>query len=258
MANPPRPMPAPVQVARIQGYDEFEVDLVKVLKEQLTVFFDGLGAAALNAPNVAAIPERARGAYLLLHQNHPVYAGKTDARHGFRDRLARHASTIQHRRNLDPAAMTFKAVRVMVFSNFDVEEILISEMKARYPGSLTWNTSGFGSNDPGRNRDRQEPSDFSRQYPVDVDRPLTFILPGTFEVSTVLTHLKNNLPYLVRHEKVPAGRTVTFTTPHPTAKQALRAVVTALGAGWQATFLHERVILYRENVDYPFAVETMR
>lgn len=258
MANPPRPIPAPVQVARIQGYDEFEVDLVKVLKEQLTVFFGNLGAAPLTTANVAEIPERARGAYLLLQNGHPVYAGKTDARHGFRDRLARHATTIQHRRNLDPASMSFKAVRVMVFSNFDVEEILISEMRARHPGSLAWNTSGFGSNDPGRNRDRQEPSEFSRQYPVDVDRPLDFVLAGTRDVATLLLSMKNMLPYLLRYEKVPEGLTVTFPDAHPTVKQALRAIVTALGGGWQATFLHERVILYRERVDYPFAVETMR
>lgn len=58
MANPPRPIQAPVQVARIQGYDEFEVDLVKVLKEQLTVFFGNLGAAPLTTANVAEIPER--------------------------------------------------------------------------------------------------------------------------------------------------------------------------------------------------------
>lgn len=63
MANPPRPIQAPVQVARIQGYDEFEVRAqlaglgwsVLVVWECRTEKADDLAAlvARITAPSTA-------------------------------------------------------------------------------------------------------------------------------------------------------------------------------------------------------------
>ncbi|MEO5338168.1 MAG: Eco29kI family restriction endonuclease [Magnetospirillum sp. WYHS-4] len=255
------------------------MDVVRVLKEQLPMFFDGVESAPLTREHVMAIPERAKGAYLLLHQGHPVYAGKTDARHGFRDRLERHSDTIQHRIGLEPDDMTFKAVRVMVFSTFDVEAILIDEMRARGERQLTWNDSGFGSNDPGHNRERQEPADFDRMHPVDVDRELDVVPPGDYSAHQVLLLLKEKLPYLIRFETDlvpgqngrmrPAAANVghfeqresrlTIPTGPITTRQAMSAIVAALPADqWQATIFPDRVILYRERVDYDFALSVIR
>jgi hypothetical protein len=47
--------PAEFVVATIPGYDEFEMDIVRVLKEQLPTFFDRMEAAPLTRESVMAI-----------------------------------------------------------------------------------------------------------------------------------------------------------------------------------------------------------
>ena len=247
--------------ARIPGYDEFELDVERVLKEQLPRFFESVESASLTQENVQAIPERAKGAYLLLHRGQPVYAGKTDARHGFRDRLTRHWFTVQHRERLDTEDMAFKAVRIMVFSNFDVEAILIARMRDQDAEALPWNDSGFGSNDPGHNRERQEPAKFDRTYPIAVDRPLDLNLSGEHTVHDILLTMKDALPYLIRfehHGELQDARVVIPTGP-VTTSAVMTAIVHALPTGqWQATIFPDRVILYRGREDYGYARFTIR
>ena len=168
----------------IQGYDEFEIDLEAILRSQIPLSFRRFQAAPLTSDVIKAIPEHAKGAYILYLDHRPVYAGKTDTRHGFRARLERHAWTIQGRSGLEARRLSFKAVRIMVFSAFDVEAILIAEMKKADPDVLAWNNSGFGSNDPGRNRDGQQPAEFDKLFPIDIDYiPGSFRNPGIVLVS---------------------------------------------------------------------------
>lgn len=265
----------------IPGYQEFELDIERVLREQLPTFFDTLKAAPLTQSNVQAIPPKAKGAYLLLHKGIPVYAGKTDARHGFRSRLERHWFTIQHRIGLDLKDVEFKAVRVMVFSNFDVEAILIKRMRATVPGSLEWNDSGFGSNDPGHNREGQAPAEIDERWPIDIDKELENVGPsGPRDLLPLLVQLKGSLPYTFRYEtellgkkkngkphyaKHTAGhpdhrsRSIDIPTGPVTVRLLLRLVVDALPSSqWQATVFPNRVILYKENVGYPYAREIIR
>ena len=254
----------------IDGYGEFEMDLEAVLKEQLPRFFDGIAAAPLTPENVQAIPARAKGAYLLLHRGFPVYAGKTDSRHGFQDRLGRHAFTIQHRHNLTVEDISFKATRIMVFSNFDLEAILIERLRAADERNLEWNYSGFGSNDPGEKREDQEPAQFDVDYPINVDREIEFDFSGERSVRDLLVLMKDRLPYTFRFET--DGRRVRYTVGHAeqrearirlpqgplTARGILQEVVGALPPGWQATIFPGRVILYRERTDYDYALDTIR
>ena len=188
----------------------------------------------------------------------PVYAGKTDTTHGFRDRLARHAWTVQGRQNLDPAEMRFKAVRIMVFAALDAEAILIKEMRARMPGSLAWNNSGFGSNDPGRNRDGQRPASFDQEYPVDIE----FVVPDFPEIPltipAALDALKQRIPYLLRHGSIPGDQTMPQVSGVPTVRGLLSAAVNALPPGFQATVLHGRIVIYEERRDYPYMLEALR
>jgi hypothetical protein len=118
---PPQPVAVSETTRAIPGYDEFEIDIEKVMRADLPAHFTSVPAASLTRQSIGLIPERAKGAYMLFLGGRPVYAGKTDTRHGFRDRLSRHHFTLQHRHSVDIAGMSFKAVRIMVFSNFDVE-----------------------------------------------------------------------------------------------------------------------------------------
>lgn len=196
---------------------------------------------------------------MLLLDDHPVYAGKTDTRHGFRDRLTRHTFSVQHRVGLDPARVRFKAVRIMVFSAFDVEAILIAQLRRLDSAALRWNDSGFGSNDPGRRRDDQEPADFDQEFPVDIDRPLDDMISDEQKVVEALRQLKVAVPYLLRygdHSELDTARVVI--PAHPTMRAALSAILGVLPHGWQATVFHGRVIMYREHREYDFARATLR
>lgn len=263
MAEPPIPAP---------GYGEFEIDIPAVFKGQLPEILEKIPAATLTLENVAKLPEKAQGGYVLMMDGQRVYVGKTDAAAGFQSRLRRHWRNIQHRLGLDPATVTFKAVRIMVFHNFDVEDILIKRFGEIDGKPLTWNNSGFGSNDPGHRREWQEPAAFDVQYPVDIDKPIK-VGAGERSVLELMFQIKGELPYLLRYGTDPAPtasdphRMAHFTKGHAdqretkiflpsvmmTVRQIMTATIAALPEGWLCTVFPDRVILYKEPTSYRYA-----
>jgi hypothetical protein len=249
------------------GYREFEFDLPQALLINLVRAFDSMEGASLMPDLVTAIPE-AQGVYQLFHQGALVYIGKTDAQAGLRERLTRHAWTVQHRKNLDPAQVSFKAIRVFVFTAIDLETQLIQHYRAS--GPVAWNFSGFGSNDPGRERDTTniKPEGFDAQFPVDLDRKVVLDVASPAFASEALTALRRALPYTFRFESAGRGS----RKPHPdleeaavslpsrvfTTRELLVHIARSLPPGWQATLLAGRVILYKENREYPFGEVIVR
>lgn len=242
-----------------KGYLEFEFDLPNALLINLVKAFEEMDLSPLSTENVANIPE-AQGVYQLLHKGSLVYIGKTDAEAGLKKRLERHARTIQHRHNLDPKDVAFKAVRVFVFTAIDLETQLI-----KYYGSknaVPWNNSGFGSNDPGRERDttKLKTEGFDELFPIDIDREIELNSLESTTAAIALTALKNALPYTFRFET--AGK--RSRKPHPeltdasvsltpginTTRSIIETIVTQLPTGWQATALPSRIILYKEKREY--------
>lgn len=244
------------------GYREFEFDLPEALLARLVVVLDAMGAARLNAESLAEVPE-AQGVYQLFLDDHLVYIGKTDAEAGLNKRLVRHARKILHRTDLDPARVSFKAVRIFVFTAMDLE----AELIRHYGGTkaLAWNGSGFGSNDPGRQRDktRVEDNNFDGQFPIDIDRKIDIAIAAGTTAADALATLKAALPYTFRFE----GSGGRSRKPHRdledtsvsaldgpiSARSAVEHIVRALPAGWQATALPGYIILYKERVKYPRA-----
>lgn len=264
---------AHVEQGEPAGYVEYEIDVEKVLRQELPNVVSRVGISPLTPERIAALPERAKGAYVLYEDDQAVYAGKTDTRHGFRSRLLKHYGTIQDRTGLDPTRIGFKAVRIMVFSNFDVEAILIGELRRSDPMALRWNDSGFGSNDPGHNRETQEPADFDKERPIDIDKPVASPLQGhSVSALELLVSLKDQLPYTFRYETDPQsnGRPSRYTVGHNdhraappiqmpdepfSVREAVQLVLNALPPTWRATIFPDRVILYRETQLYPYARE---
>ena len=253
------------------GYGEFELDIPTIMRGTLPAFFDALNAAPLTLEEVFKIPEGAQGAYCLFLDGALVYVGKTDAEAGFRQRLTRHFYNVQHRKNLNPSSVSFKAVRVFVFSTFDLETMLINEYTKVLGSRPAWNTSGFGSNDPGRRREEQDPAQFDLLYPVDIDRHINIVTPGEHEMLLVLLQLKRGQPYLFRYETDAPGsaawrqghrhmRGVKVTVPADplTTRIVLQACLEVIGPDWQATVMPNRVILYRETRTYAAQVEVLR
>jgi hypothetical protein len=258
-----------VSVTDALGYAEFEIDVERVLRNELPGVFEQIAVAPLSEEAISSVPQGAKGAYVLYEAGKPVYAGKTDVRHGFGNRLNRHRNTIQHRVGFDHVAIGFKAVRIMVFSNFDVEAILIDEIQRQDPSALAWNNSGFGSNDPGRNRDRQKPAAFDIERPLNIDRPLEFIGAGESSVFDVLLNLKSELPYTFRYETDPKrnyrvghaeqrNTRVTIPSDSLSLRDLLKIILAALPVGWRATVFPGRVILYKEDATYPHSLETLQ
>lgn len=238
------------------GYYEFEFQLPEALLSQIVQKFTDSEPGKLLPEVVADIPD-AQGVYQLLHRGQLVYIGKTDAEAGLKKRLERHAYNVQHRLNLDPSEVEFKALRVFVFTAMDIESQLIRHYGKE--GS-SWNGSGFGANDPGRERDttRAKDNHFDLQYPLDLDKALGLRLETPVSVATVLWRIKDSVPYTFRFETT--GRrsahqeladTTLLEMPEPlTMRTVLREITRSLPPGWQATALPGRVILYKENRDY--------
>ncbi len=240
------------------GFRSFEFDLPPALLSQLLAVLDGMERGPLSHDHVTAVVPEAQGVYQLFHNDKLVYVGKTDAESGLRRRLQRHAFTILSRHNLDVSQMTFKAVRVLVFSAMDLETALIRHYRENGTPSV-WNGSGFGNNDPGRQRDLTalRADGFDANYPINIDLPLdTSDLATPRPALDLLAQVSVRLPYTLRHEKTAGAvellRGAILAPPAPTAtmRELMTQVVAALPPGWQATKLSGRVILYKERQDH--------
>ena len=123
--EPPEDLPVTSAVepvsAKQPGYGEFEIDIEEVLRQTLPSAFNVVEPAPLKSRAVNDLPPGSKGAYLLFLDNQMVYAGKTDTRHGFQQRLGRHSRSVQHRVGLDPRRMTFKALHPFTSSNLRVK-----------------------------------------------------------------------------------------------------------------------------------------
>lgn len=244
-------------------FEEFEFDLPKALLDGLVALLDDMVPAPLDAATVAGIPEE-QGVYQLFLDGNPAYVGKTDSEAGLNQRLARHAGKIQHRHGLDPNRVSFRAVRIYVFTAVDLETQLIKHYST--PAKpLVWNKSGFGSNDPGRERDttKLKKKHFDLQYPINIDIPLgASSIAGEFSVADVLATLKTEVPYVIRYENKDGTRKphddlastkVDIPAGGHTARSVLQYVQAALGADWQVTVQPGYIIVYMERKAYPHA-----
>lgn len=233
---------------------------------RLVEVLDSMEAAPLNGEGLAPIPE-AQGVYQLFLDGQLTYIGKTDAEAGLARRLTRHSRKIRHRQGLDPSRITFKAVRIFVFTAIDLETQLIRHYTGKE--GTPWNGSGFGANDPGRERDTSKPGSFDSQFPIDIDLPLEMTLEGTMSAAEVATKLKSALPYTLRFQSAGKGSRkphpelvntiVTMTAAANTPRTALVELTNQLPTGWQTTMLSALLILYKENKDdYPSATVLAR
>lgn len=251
----------------MKGFAEFEFDLAGALLSQVVNVLDNMESETLTTTLVATIPSEAQGVYQLFLDDRMVYIGKSDAEAGLSARLLRHSNKILHRRNFGKKKVSFKAVRISVFAAMDLETQLIKHYKGKGQLLVAWNKSGFGANDPGRNREttNKHPLGFDSMYPIDIDIPLA-MKPGSYPVSDVLIKLKDILPYCLRYEveEGKGGGQAFKTSPHPdqlasvvsiskrklTAREIITEIVHALPPGWQATSFVSHVILYKESISY--------
>jgi hypothetical protein len=240
----------------MKGFADFELDLREALLDKLVVKFEEMDSGELSEAAAGKLPD-AQGVYQLLLDDQLVYVGKTDADAGLRSRLRRHARKILHRKNLDSGRVRFKALRIYVFTPLDIEAELIKRCRGK--SVILWNGSGFGSNDPGRERDttKLKKNHFDLRHPIDLDRNIE--LPGARTVSAAdaLAILRSAVPYLIRSaadgrkpDQDLSSTAVRLPRVKTTARTVIASIVSELPAGWQATALPGYVILYKEHRDY--------
>lgn len=252
-----------------QGFEILEFDLETALRDELVRLFDRMSAAPLTPSTAANLPN-AQGVYQLFHHNERVYVGKTDADAGLSRRLERHSTKIQGRRGLDPSRVMFKAVRIYVFTPMDLETQLIKYYKNIDGRKPTWNDSGFGSNDPGRQRDhtKYKSEHFDAQFPIRTDLPVEGLPAGvSIPISEVLEMVAKQVPCYMRFERRPGstkwhddltGGYITLSKASNTLQGVLQDVADALGPNWQFTVLPGYVIGYREQKAYDHAQMVIR
>lgn len=246
-----------------EGFLAFEVDLMDAVMTQLVPQLEEMKPAVLNTKNTSELPD-AQGVYLLIHNNQVKYVGKTDAEAGLRSRLTRHVKKFEQRNNISPAQVSFKAAQILVLTAMDIETRVIRHFEA------DWNGSGFGSNDPGRNRELTDKpgQGFDAQFPINIDLPVSCFAQSKMSVHEALVALKVALPYTLRFELEPGakGSHAFRTRPHPdlvkpivqlksetpTVREAMTSIVAALPVGWQATYFVSHVILYKEQQQYTY------
>ncbi|MBB3399697.1 GIY-YIG nuclease family protein [Rhizobium sp. BK060] len=247
------------------GFIAFELDLMRAVMNQIIPAVDAMSSTPLTLTNALELPE-AQGVYLLLHNGQIRYVGKTDAEAGLRTRMARHSRKFEQRLNVRPEDVCFKAAQILVLTAMDIESRVIAHYGSE------WNGSGFGSNDPGRERETTNKPEqgFDAQFPIDIDIPLEILNPGTTSVHDALITLKDVLPYTLRYAvQLPAGRNKVGrhdyrVNPHPdmvtsrltvparpmSVRETMQLIVAALPQGWQATYFVSHVILYKESRTY--------
>ena len=247
------------------GFRQFEFALTDALVSQLVTVLDGMGEAPLVPQAAGSIPN-GQGVYQLFLGDELVYIGKTDNDAGLQRRLIRHARLAGSRSALSNGAVTFKAVQVLVFSAMELETMLMRHY--RDAGSaLTWNHSGFGSNDPGHNREGMGYKDghFDLLYPISIDDSLSVPLPKDMSAYDALRAVKVNLPYLLRFGGMTATKPEDIEQytelkaallPRDLSglslRKTLEALISLLPPGYVATKFPGYVILYKEPDTYQY------
>lgn len=190
-----------------------------------------------------------QGVYVIYQQENAVYAGKSRE---LAERLGQHLEKLRARRGIDMGAIGFKALLLDDgWSTSANEDLLIKEFKTR--GECKWNGSGFGPKDPGKERDTTKPSWFNNTYPIRDDWPVVNI-PDQAPVGEVLKVLKDQLPFLLRYERLGTAALIPVElqgTPRQ-ARSVLIKCAQAIGNGWQLTLLKYGFVLYPEVKEFKF------
>lgn len=236
-------------------FDFFHFNLPQAVTEHLFERLDQLRPSPLTAEEleklVAFQTEKRsnQGVYVIYENETAVYAGKAN---DLAERLAQHREKLRARLAIDMAAIGYKALLLDEgWSTSANEGLLIKQFKQH--GECKWSGTGFGPKDPGKERDTTKPSWFDNTYPVRDDWPVEHI-PDQAAVGDVLKLLKNQLPFLLRYEKLgkAADLSVNLKGIPRNARAVLLKCAEVLGSNWQLTLLKNGFILYPLLKDFKF------
>lgn len=250
----------------MSAFDRFLFNFTDALEQQLIATFNRLAPDPLTWTNLSALAA-GRGVYR-LHYPSPdlAYVGKAD---DLPSRLGQHLRKFEGRTGLILADLGFTCLYVEdSLMTASPEDVLIRYYRAA--GSVPWNGSGLGNNDPGKNRDRQIAASFDQHYPIDLDFP-SGIPEGTYQADEVIARFNgaDGPPYVLRvegnrrddhPEAMPERARTTVELPDDTTAEdvaealadALRAETTPGTPPWLGAALHGRIVIYKTTTLYPY------
>lgn len=235
---------------------EFRLSITRALADQLATSIASLSPEPLTQPTLATLPHRA-GVYQLYLEDRMVYVGKADP--SLPKRLTRHYWKLSGRENVDIANVGYTCL----FVDEDLhavapERLLIDRYRAR--GEAPWNFNGFGSNDPGQQRDTTtfDSDHFDVLFPASLDWQCPEISAGEYPASDLLAKVKNCLPYIFRYQVASFHSNTFVTVPYdaPTADELFTILGQAIASHdpeWQIVALPGYVIMYPKNGPFPSA-----
>lgn len=237
----------------------YSFDFLNTISHQLKTFIDELALTPLNPRTLHAFSAFQRennseqGVYLIHYDGAPVYLGKAD---DVAERLGNHYKKLLGRHNIEPDKIAYKAILLdRSMSTAANEEILIALFRKDYEGM--WNGKGFGSKDPGKERDTTKPGPFDEKYPINEQHIVNFeSTSGSLDF--YLKKAKAELPYHFRFE-IPKqiSRATQITLPNASlpADDFLQIIINNLGQGWKGVILSYGMIIYKTEHRYKYGKE---
>lgn len=247
------------------GCGEFEFDMANPLFEQIRHDFELLEFVELVGPNLDGMENRP-GVYGLTVGGEIVYVGKADR--NVVSRLWKHRRQLSGRRGIRPEEVQFRCLYLaQTWNPLSPEEHLIKRYRP------AWNSSGFGPNDPGRNRDKTnlKENHWHVRYPLDPDWVCEGIEAADYDVFDLLRLVASHAPYWVRfqgnkrsaegessaqyeeaQEDYRSAAKVLVPRSGMTVEQLLLLAVAALPRPdtWQLTQLPSHILLYKERDEW--------
>lgn len=240
---------------------EFRLSITRALADQLADGLAALDPDPLDPVYIGRVDPKP-GVYQLYENGTLIYVGKAQVSEPLPKRLRQHYDKLSGR--LGIGTMTFTCLYVHEdMQAVSPEQLLIN--KYRGEGKAAWNFMGFGSKDPGKERDttRIDAGHFDAVHPINLDFVCADITAGTYVVEDLLKLVKRELPFLFRYQSAAFHRQleVEIVEDAPTADElfdALGAVIAHADPEWRITALPGYVIMYPKDGPYPHALRTYR
>lgn len=240
---------------------EFRLSITRALADQLAEGLSALEPDPLDPAYIAPVDPKP-GVYQLYEEGTLVYVGKAQTSEPLPKRLRQHYEKLSGRQRV--GRMTFTCLYVHEDMHaVSPEQLLITKYKAE--GTAAWNFMGFGSKDPGKERDTTNIDDdhFDAVHPINLDFVCSEITAGDYVVADLLGRVKRSLPFLFRYERAQFHKDlkVEVLENAPTADDLFATLGTTIAKAdhqWRITALPGYVIMYPKDGPYPHALRTYR
>jgi hypothetical protein len=224
----------------------YTFDFLTTVSKQLVERLDALPVTPIqaNLDALAAFQQQTgffQGVYVIHEGTTPRYPGKADNVH---TRLKQHLRKLSGRRNVVLGDVGYKALLLdKSMGTAANEEILIRLYEAEH--DAMWSGGGFGTKDPGKERDTTAPNLFDRDHPIIAD----FAVPNINDqetIGTLFVKMKRGLPYVFRYGKIGTARTtpIDLTGVPRNAHAVLRGALRVLPQGWHGAILSYGMVVY--------------